>query len=80
MIICFMAHVFYMTGEWCSGVLEEYGVQHHGRGLQYHLGFHHHHGRCRGHVALADSQFLHAQLGARTLSAFYVRLSRLRET
>jgi hypothetical protein len=65
-------HRLVVTGEWCAGVLSEYGVSHHGRGLQYHLGFHHHSGRCRGHVAIADSQFLAAQLGPRSLSAFYV--------
>lgn len=61
-----------ITGEWCAGVLDEYGVRHFGRGLQYHLGFHHNSGRCRGHAAMADSQFLAAQLGPRSLSAFYV--------
>ena len=79
-----------ITGEWCRGVLEEYGVsvdnssldgsggpggprgQGHGRGLQYHLGFHHHGGRCKGHVAMADSHYLHSLLGPRALGAYFL--------
>lgn len=37
-----------ITGEWCSGVLDEYGIKSFaGRGIQYHLGFHHFNDMCR---------------------------------
>ena len=37
-----------VTGEWCKGVLEDYGVRNFsGRGVQYHLGFHHWNDLCR---------------------------------
>jgi hypothetical protein len=42
-----------ITGEWCHGVLESHGENssnYRGRGIQYHLGFHHYDDLCRsGH-------------------------------
>jgi hypothetical protein len=42
-----------ITGEWCHGVLESHGEKSsnfRGRGIQYHLGFHHYDDLCRsGH-------------------------------
>jgi hypothetical protein len=37
-----------ITGEWCEGVLREFGLEHFaGRAIQYYLGFHHATDICR---------------------------------
>jgi len=64
-----------ITGEWCSGVLASHGTGPEGflgRGLQYHLGFHHYDDQCRGHVTVTDSQYLRSTLAARTLGGYYL--------
>ena len=62
-----------ITGEWCHEVLHDHGIDyHHGRGIQYHLGFHHYRDICAGHIAMADSQYLHSYLGSRLLSAYFL--------
>ena len=61
-----------ITGEWCHEVLRDHGLDYHrGRGIQYHLGFHHYRDMCAGHVAITDSQYLQTYLGTRILGAYY---------
>lgn len=64
-----------ITGEWCNGVLEEHGpgpASFTGRGIQYHLGFHHLSDLCHGHVTVTDSHQLKALLSSRILSGYFL--------
>ena len=72
-----------ISGEWCHEVLADHGVAYHkGRGVQYHLGFHHYRDMCAGHVAVTDSHYLHSYLGERILGGYYwsCPMSRVMET
>lgn len=61
-----------ISGEWCHEVLKDHGLTYHrGRGIQYHLGFHHYRDMCAGHVAFTDSHYLHSYLGERILGGYY---------
>lgn len=47
--VCLLGQEVVVSGEWCRGVLQDHGVWDifQGRGVQYHLGFHHDDGGCR---------------------------------
>ena len=62
-----------ISGEWCHEVLKDHGLAYHrGRGVQYHLGFHHYRDMCAGHVAFTDSHYLHSYLAERILGGYYL--------
>ena len=64
-----------ITGEWCHEVLEDHGIpdgHFQGRGIQYHLGFHHDGDICAGHIAMTDSQYLATYLHTRVMSAYFL--------
>ena len=66
-------HAVVITGEWCHEVLNDHGIDyHHGRGIQYHLGFHHSKDVCAGHIAIGVSQYTSTTLHNRILSAYYL--------
>ena len=47
--------------------------QHHrGRGVQYHLGFHHANDLCSGFITVTDSHYLHVALESRILSGYFL--------
>lgn len=63
-----------ITGEWCRGALQDYSEEaalFPGRGVQYHLGFHHRSDVCRGRVTVTDSQYLWASFSDRIRGAYY---------
>ena len=64
-----------ITGEWCRGVLVEHGdgpANFAGRGIQYHLGFHHYSDLCPGHVTTTDSHQINALLSSRIFSGYFL--------
>lgn len=62
-----------VTGEWCNGALVDYGMRGFlGRGMQYHLGFHHMSDICVGRITIAVSDYLRASLSKRCRSAYYL--------
>jgi len=62
-----------ITGEWCHEILDDYNVSNFaGQGIQYFLGFHHANDYCRGHIAIADSQYISVDLGIQVLGAYYL--------